>query len=418
MSNQSARLVVPLQTPVDGALASLLRSRLLRFATYVSSVDIADDTVTVTVGHSHDPDWRQRVAAEIERIMSAKPTKRSRPAAVVKQHHAGTPALSSAEVHRRLLERGDVVEFAEGLYGYGGEYLRVMRLVAAKVVAMSRALGAEERVYPWAMPVDTLYSGRYLQKFPHHVFLLAHFGDDLPALDLVAKTASEFDSGTAVVQAAASSLQLGELAAAPLVCYHVFRQCAGRQLPSTQLFVAKGRCMRCERAGTRDLGRLTTFTLVECVAIGAPDDVRATRQHLLTRTAEWAQEIGLSFRVVSATDPFFRIEDVNRAYLQERAGLKYELVVSGGGRDDLAVASFNLHCDALTRAFAISGPTEVMFSGCVGWGIERWALALMCRHGIEVDAWPLDVMSALGSGSASIAVIGGSMRDGHSHVRK
>jgi seryl-tRNA synthetase len=303
------------------------------------------------------------------------------------------------------------VELAEGLYGYGGQYLRVLRLVAARAKAMSCALGAEERVYPWVMPVDSLHTGRYLQKFPHHVFVLAHFAGDLQVLDRVARTASEADDGRAVVQAAGASLQSSELAAAPLVCYHVFRQYAGRYLPSTQLLVAEGPCMRCERAGTRGLGRLMAFTLVECVAVGAPADIRAARERLLTRTVEWSRALALSFKVVSATDPFFRTEDVARAYLQERAGLKYELGVEVGGPDDLAVASFNLHCDALTRAFAITGPHDVMFSGCVGWGVERWVLALMCRHGIDVDRWPTGVLAALSGDAAPIAGRGSPIED-------
>lgn len=319
-SPTEATLVVSLLAPAPATLASVLRTRLLRFATYVSSVEVASDAVTVTVHHPPPPDWRERVAAEVGHIVSAGAIKRPRPSVVIAQHDAGEPVLPAGEVQRRLLDRGDVVEFAEGLYGYGGQYLRVIRLVAGKVNAMSRALGAEERVYPWVMPIDSLHTGRYLQKFPHHVCLLAHFGGDLQVLDRVAKTASELDSGPALVQAAASSLQLDELAAAPLICYHVFRQFAGQRLSAMQLLVAKGPCMRREHAGTRGLDRLTAFTLVECVAIGAPAEVRATRERLLTQTIEWATELGLSFKVASATDPFFRIEDVDRAYLQERAG--------------------------------------------------------------------------------------------------
>jgi hypothetical protein len=48
----------------------------------------------------------------------------------------------------------------------------------------------------------------------------------------------------------------------------------------------------------------------------------------------------------------------------------------------MAIASFNLHEQFFAARFGITRQGNApAFSGCVAFGIERWALALASRHG-------------------------------------
>jgi hypothetical protein len=38
---------------------------------------------------------------------------------------------------------------------------------------------------------------------------------------------------------------------------------------------------------------------------------------------------------------------------------------------------------------------SVAHSACIGFGLERIALALLFKHGIDVDSWPAEIREAL-----------------------
>ena len=60
----------------------------------------------------------------------------------------------------------------------------------------------------------------------------------------------------------------------------------------------------------------------------------------------------------------------------------------GEGRD-VAIASFNSHGDFFGRRMNIRLPGgEVAHSGCVAFGLERWAYAFFCQNGLDAARWP------------------------------
>jgi seryl-tRNA synthetase len=85
------------------------------------------------------------------------------------------------------------------------------------------------------------------------------------------------------------------------------------------------------------------------------------------------------------------------AATQREQQLKYELVVAiTSSEKPTAVASANWHQDHFGELFGIhqeDGATS--HTACVGFGLERIALALLRTHGVQVRSWPVVVRSAL-----------------------
>ena len=109
--------------------------------------------------------------------------------------------------------------------------------------------------------------------------------------------------------------------------------------------------------------------------------------------------IGLSVEAVVASDPFFGRGGKVLAATQREQCLKFELVVPIGPHGTpTAVASCNCHLDHFGRAFGFeTSDGQPGHSACVGFGLERIALALFTAHGFRPAAWPLAVRNVLAS---------------------
>jgi hypothetical protein len=94
---------------------------------------------------------------------------------------------------------------------------------------------------------------------------------------------------------------------------------------------------------------------------------------------------------VNAVDPFFFFlgDDQAKVKYDIPPITKQELTVRAPGVERLALASCNLHGTFFTRHFGISGAgEEPLFSGCCGFGLERWALTFAATHGPDPERWP------------------------------
>jgi seryl-tRNA synthetase len=61
-----------------------------------------------------------------------------------------------------------------------------------------------------------------------------------------------------------------------------------------------------------------------------------------------------------------------------------------------ACLSFNYHQDHFGTLWGIETANgETAHTACVGFGMERIALALFAHHGFDVDAWPKSLRAVL-----------------------
>ena len=82
---------------------------------------------------------------------------------------------------------------------------------------------------------------------------------------------------------------------------------------------------------------------------------------------------------------------------QREQNLKYELVVPITSEEEpTAITSCNYHLDHFGAAFGIrTSDGAVAHTACIGFGLERVALALFRTHGLDPDRWPTEVRSVL-----------------------
>ena len=99
-----------------------------------------------------------------------------------------------------------------------------------------------------------------------------------------------------------------------------------------------------------------------------------------------------------ASDQFFGRGGKLLAVSQRDQRLKLEIVTPVGSDErPTAMISLNYHQDHFGHLFHIgTADGEVAHTACVGFGLERIALALYRRHGFTRTAWPLAVRAALG----------------------
>ena len=86
------------------------------------------------------------------------------------------------------------------------------------------------------------------------------------------------------------------------------------------------------------------------------------------------------------------------AATQKEQNLKYELVIAVASADKpTAITSCNCHLDYFGNAFDIRQEDgSPAHTACIGFGLERIALALFMTHGFDTDRWPSTVRNVLG----------------------
>jgi hypothetical protein len=168
----------------------------------------------------------------------------------------------------------------------------------------------------------------------------------------------------------------------PATCNHCYAKLAATSLPEPSILTCIARCRRNE--GKQESGRLQAFTMREIVFVGSAAWVRERRQQWMDNTIAFAQSLYLVVRLDATTDFFFAGGEARgRKLLQQIKGLKFELRAQMDAEGTpLAISSFNLHETFFSRRFGfhLEDGTDA-YSGCVAFGLERWALALALTLG-------------------------------------
>ena len=81
---------------------------------------------------------------------------------------------------------------------------------------------------------------------------------------------------------------------------------------------------------------------------------------------------------------------------QRQQALKFEILVPIAGPEPTAVASFNYHQTHFAEVFGIElADGGRAHTSCLGFGLERIALALFRAHGLDRETWPDQVRAEL-----------------------
>ncbi len=288
--------------------------------------------------------------------------------------------------HRLLIPTG-----VPGVYGRGTDFERVIERFDALV---TRA-GAERS--PEVLRFPPIFNRAHYQKIDH----IHNFPDLMGSVHTF--TGGEREHRAMLARFEGREDWSRELAAAetmmtPAICYPLYPTATGT-LPTG------GRCVDLQGYAFRhepspDPARMQIFRMHEFVRLGTPAEALAHRDHWLERGQEIFRSVGLATERVVANDPFFgRGGKVQKAIQREQA-LKFEFVVPICSTEKpTAIGSCNYHHDHFGVAFDIrTADGDVAHSACVGFGLERVALALFKTHGLVLERWPREVIDVLALG--------------------
>lgn len=117
----------------------------------------------------------------------------------------------------------------------------------------------------------------------------------------------------------------------------------------------------------------------------------------MDRGVKMMEAVGLDVEIDVANDPFFGRAGKMLANNQRDQNLKFELLIPvTSATSKTACMSFNYHQDAFGTKWGLNLDNgQVAHTACVGFGLERIALALFAKHGLDVQEWPATVRETL-----------------------
>jgi len=299
-----------------------------------------------------------------------------------------------AEFLSELTAAGLLVPSGEpGVYGRDAVFEDVRLGVDAAVTRAAAPDGAEALRFPPLLPRRHFEASGYLRSFPHLAGSIWAFDGSEDEAGELADRADRHDDWTGL-QAQS------ELVLVPAACYPVYPAIAARGPlgPEGALIDAGGTYVfRNEPSG--DPARLQMFHQREMVRLGTPEQVAEWRDAWRDRALRLLQGLGLAAELDVASDPFFGRTGRLLARSQKAQALKWEVLVPIAGPEPTAVASFNYHGDHFASSFGVTlADGGVAHTSCLGFGLERIALALFRVHGIDPARWPAGVRGELWPG--------------------
>ena len=186
-----------------------------------------------------------------------------------------------------------------------------------------------------------------------------------------------------------------DLVLAPAACYPIYPIAAerGPVPPHGLKFDVSCDCFRHEPS--RHLDRMQSFRMREYVYVGTPDAAVDFRERWKARASEIAAELGLTFTIAPASDPFFGRTGRIMASNQVEQALKFELLIPIRAERPTACMSFNCHRAHFGIVWDLRCAGETAHTACVAFGMDRLALALFATHGRNPARWPARVRAML-----------------------
>ncbi len=291
----------------------------------------------------------------------------------------------------RLIAEEILVETGiDGLYGRSGKFEDVLLRFDALISRFGDDQKADVIRFPPGMNRALFEKSGYLKSFPDLAGTVHSFaGNDKDHASLL-ETLEGGGDWTAGQKAT-------DIVLAPAACYPLYPVVARKgKLPAQgRVYDLNSYCFR--REPSKDPARMQMFRMREYVRMGTPDEVMAFRQSWMDRGQELIASVGLPVAIDVANDPFFGRAGRMLSNNQRDQNLKFELLVPVTSTEKpTACLSFNYHQDHFGKTWGLTtADGEVAHTACVGFGLERVALALFAHHGLDTGSWPAGVRKVL-----------------------
>ena len=302
---------------------------------------------------------------------------------------AGT--LQEQEFLTELIKEHHFLPTGEpGIYGRGTEFEKVSVAINAFISSVSEGDHPETPRFPPLISRKTLEKAGYLQSFPNLCGAVFSFaGNEATAISLLERANAGRDWG--------EFLSITDVVLTPAACYPLYPTLACRGLlPPEGLTFDLGGSYVFRNEPSENPARLQVFRQREMVRVGNEEQVLAWRELWMRRAGEMFTQLELDASLQIASDPFFGRGGRLLANSQREQQLKFEVLVPIASPEATAVTSFNYHQEHFGCAFGIrlqDGSTAR--TACLGFGLERIALALFRKHGLQINSWPRGLLDRL-----------------------
>ena len=288
-----------------------------------------------------------------------------------------------------LIEAGHLIPSGvRGLYGRSGTFEGVIEHFERVVTRRGADQNAEVMRFPPILSRRTYEGTDHIETMPQLLGSVHSFtGTEAEHAGMVTSMhAGEDWTG---------SLTPTEVVMVPAACYPLYPTATGTLPEGGRVVDLRTFVFRHEPSD--DPARMQVFRQREYVRLGTPQQAVEHRDEWIRRALEIHRSLGLNVREEVANDPFFGRGGRMMKATQREQDLKYEIVCPITSEEKpTAITSSNCHLDHFGVAFDIrSADGEVAHTSCVGFGLERIALALFRTHGMDPDRWPREVRSVL-----------------------
>jgi seryl-tRNA synthetase len=170
------------------------------------------------------------------------------------------------------------------------------------------------------------------------------------------------------------------LVISPTVCYHIFETFKDSNINVNKVFDSISSCNRFESINYLTFERLQSFTMREFVAFGSPVFVKNFLIENINYYKKKFIKNKIKFKIVTANDQFFTQQGIKKMAYQSLNDLKFEFQFWLPYEEKwLSVGSFNNHLDILVKKYNIKCKKKIVYSGCIGWGYERFIYAIIAQ---------------------------------------
>lgn len=289
----------------------------------------------------------------------------------------------------RLMAEGLLIATkAKGIYGRGPVFQDIVERFDALVMRLDGAASAETMSFPPVVARELIERMGYLESFPQLIGSVHSFtGTDSQARNMATKAANG--------ERWERVLEPTDVMLLPAACYPVYPVFSGLLPDRGRIVTVRGWCYRHEPSD--EPTRLQSFQMRELICAADPGTVERWRDDWLDRSIELLRSLGLPAESDIANDPFFGRAGRLLGVTQREQKLKFEILCAiNPDTAPTAICSFNWHHEHFSGKYGIrQSDGQPAHTACLGFGLERIALALLSTHGLVPNDWPAQVRKML-----------------------
>jgi seryl-tRNA synthetase len=303
------------------------------------------------------------------------------------------------DIFETLLELNWVSEIGGGYLAFSGPALNLFNFIDQKISSVyNHNFPIEERHFPALISSNILAKSGYFDSHPNNVSFATHLKNDF---DIIENFRKKYGNETNMNDLPIESVATPHTCLNPAACLPSYFVLENQQLKTNLAWSWLGKVFRHEAKNITGLERLWEYNVREIVFIGDKNFVLEKKQEIIPIICNILDVLGLNYRIVSSTDPFFATVSAVRKFWQKSTQAKLEIKLQVHSElspksTEVAAGSINYHDSIFGAKFNIKAiDNEIATSACVGLGIERIMLACFAQHGVKPDKWPVELATKI-----------------------